>query len=166
MAKYSVLPADMVLYSPQEPKGRRFLAGETWPGDAWSDRPQGDAVGAETAAQLAKDLEEANSRLDRLGQTIESAVAESGRLGRELNEARGEIARLTQVAADAEAAKAAAEQQAREAVARKDQAVANESGLRQRIAALEEQIAAFDGDGDGKIGGRRRRSAEASAESA
>lgn len=160
MAKFGVLPHDMKLYSPSEPDGRVFPAGEQWPGDAWSDRPGGDDVGKGTAKAALKDLEEAQKQAEALRALIASGEHDRAQLAGELASAKTEIADLKQTAADAEAARAAAAQEAAEAVATRDQGTALEAQLRARIADLETQIAAFDGDGDGKAGGSKPKKGE------
>jgi paraquat-inducible protein B len=90
MPNPSVLLNDTTLYSSGEPDGRVFLAGESWPGDAWTSQPGGERVGKNTAVQAMKDLQAAQAAIDHLND---------------------QVARVTHSAAEADAAKSAAEAQ-------------------------------------------------------
>jgi chromosome segregation ATPase len=94
MAKFTVLPSDMKLYSPAEPAGRVFLAGEAWPGDAWSDQPGGDEVGRGTVMQSLKDLEAAKKQSDDLRKMVESGAHDLAQMGKERDEALAKVAGL------------------------------------------------------------------------
>lgn len=169
MAKYSVLPRDMKLYSPAEPEGRVFLGGEPWPGDAWSDQVGGDDVGRPTARQALKDLEAADKQAAELRKVIAGQAHDLAQLAKARDDAVSLLAATEQRAADAEAAQKAAEEVAaalteeRDA-ARQAEASANEraqklSGQVQELetdtANLKAKLSAFDGDGDGAPGGSK-----------
>lgn len=109
MAKYSEVPRDMPLYSVAEPKGRVFLKGESWPGDAWSDQPGGEMVGTGTVAQSLKDLNTAANQVNELRAIVESQGHDVAQAARERDEAVARADGLAQVAKDAQAAQAQAE---------------------------------------------------------
>lgn len=109
MAKFTILPADMKLYSPAEPKGRVFLAGESWPGDAWSDKPGGDEVGRGTVTQSLKDLEAAQKQADDLRSIVEGITHDLAQVSKERDDAMAQVAGLQ---AEVEAAKTSGGQDA------------------------------------------------------
>ncbi len=133
MAKFSIL-----LYSPQEPRGRKFIAGDQWPGDAWSDQPYGKDAGTATVAQAVKDLAAAQTQAENMGQTIESLNHDLAQVQGELSALKASTGELTQARTTAEAARDEALEAARDAAAARDQAQADASGLRERVNRLEE----------------------------
>lgn len=142
MARPSILQRDTKLYSPAEPDGRVFLAGESWPGDAWSDDPDpqaatkaADAEGATLLAATLKEVGELRHNIEGMKHSLAQQAAE-------LSKAKEEVGLITQAAADAETAKSAAMQEAQEAVRARDQAIADASGYRQRAEALTEKAEA------------------------
>jgi chromosome segregation ATPase len=137
MAKFTILPSDMKLYSPAEPNGRVFLAGEPWPGDAWSDKAGGDDVGRGTVTQAVADLAASQKQSEDLRKIIEGVQHDLAQANGKLSAALAENKALEQAASDAEAKATQAMEEAREAVQAKDQATANLTGYRQRIEQLE-----------------------------
>lgn len=142
MAKFSILPHDMTLYSPQEPKGRKFIGGDQWPGDAWSDQPYGKDAGTATVAQAAKDLDAAQAHAESMGQTIEGLNHDLAQVQGELAALKAATDQITQDRAAAEAKRDEALQAVREAAEARDQAQADASGLRGRIERMEEAATA------------------------
>lgn len=138
MPRYTILPANMKLYSPAEPKGRMFLKGEPWPGDAWSEKPGGDDVGRATASQALKDLEAAKTQADDLRRVIASGEHDRAQLAAELAQAKAALAGARQAKADAEKARAEAEDIAREATKERDEA----RGEAQKAKAALERLTA------------------------
>lgn len=168
MAKPNVLQADTKLYSPAEPKGRVFLTGEPWPGDAWSDRAGGDEVGKGTVTQALTDLKAANAQADGLRQTLESQQHDLAQIGRERDQALAALGAAQQAASDAATALATAENTASELTVERDAARSEAASQRARAEALDAalteakaKIAPLDGDDDGSPGGSKRQKAGA-----
>jgi hypothetical protein len=120
MPKYNVLPDDMKLYSPAEPKGRLFLKGEAWPGDAWSDKPGGEVAGKDTAAQALKDLIKAQEQNEAIQAQLENAIHSAAQADQRAEAAEAALEAQAQALKDAEAAKQAAEAVATEVTADRD----------------------------------------------
>lgn len=146
MAKYGILPADMTLYSPAEPRGRVFLKGEPWPGDAWSERPGGDDVGKATVAEALKDLAAAQKQADDLRMLIKSAEHDRAQLAKELDEIKASVADREQAASDAVARAEAAIAEAREAVGARDDALKSASGHAARAEAALSDVERLTGE--------------------
>lgn len=149
MANPSILPADTILYSPMEPQGRQFYAGEPWPGDIWSDRPGGSSkLGSETNVQALKDLIAAQEQIEARDQTIAAHAHDLAVMAKQRDTAVEKVESMKQALRDAEAAQKGAEDVAAEKTAEANR-------LTQAVAEAQARIAAFDGDGDGAPGGSK-----------
>jgi chromosome segregation ATPase len=184
MAREMILSADRVLYSPAEPEGRLFRAGEQWPGDAWSDQKDAEPEDKAAKANAVKELLAAHQEIERLGAVITAGDHDRGKIADERDAALAQVKGLNQRALDAEKAQAEAEARHLETAAQRDQARIEAENERQRAARVSEplaeakatierltaelaaaqqaaadakaQIAKFDKDGDGKTGGSRK----------
>lgn len=141
MARQSVLLVETKLYSPSEPEGRVFQAGEPWPGDMWSDKPGGEPAGAQGAAGLVKDLIEVNAQKEALGRQLASKDHDLAVISSQRDEANGKLADLEQRALAAEQAKATAEAAATSYMRERDQARSdlkiNQDKLAEALAQIE-----------------------------
>ena len=135
MRNPAVLVAETRLFHPAEPEGRVFPAGETWPGDAWFDKPGGRDVGADTTKQAMKDLIAAQDTVDRLGGLLASKDHDLAVLAGERDAAKGALAALEQRAITAETALAASEGAARNYMQERDAARADAKRFSDQIAA-------------------------------
>lgn len=141
MANPTTLQIATKLYSPSEPEGRIFQAGEPWPGDAWSSKLGGDPVGANAAAGALKDLIDANDRLDQMGQTLASKDHDLAVLASERDAANDKVAGLEQDAIAAKRAQADAEELARAYMVERDSARAELEALKAKKAKAEPEAA-------------------------
>lgn len=132
-ANAGLIEHDTWLYHPS--KGSRlFGAGERHPGDSWSDEPElppvTDLRKGESEAQWGEKLNKALNDLEDQRKTFDASWAD---LTEENKRLEGQNADLSEQLGKAQADLDAATGE---------------------IAALKAQIAKFDGDGDGKPGGR------------
>ena len=146
-----IFQADTVLYHPTEGK-RVFPKGEQHPGAAWFDnpeckRPEPQKLGPEAI----KAYEDTIASLERkLGIQTASLASAAGRAEAAEAKVKSLENELAAVRRDVETNLAAWSM----AIKERDQS-------REYAAGLERQIAAFDHDGDGKPGGRRKAQAAA-----
>lgn len=185
MANPSVLAADAILYSPAEPEGRLFPAGESWPGDAWSLNRGGEPVGKGATKQAMKDLIDAQDTIDSLSGQLASKDHDLAVMAADRDDATGKLSDAEQRAIEAEKAQTAAEDAARAYMTERDNARSEIQGLTDKLTAAGEtiarlvgdlaaaeqltadanaaleaaraEIAKVDGDGDGKVGGRAKK---------
>jgi len=184
MARSYVFSTDLKLYHPAEPEGRVFPAGSTDPGAAWSDTPGGDRSESKSVAGMAKDLIEASDRADALAATVSRNASDLAEMGKVRDDAVAKAGALEQRVVDAERLRDQAQALAESATKERDTAraeVERRGGLLTKVekerddaiaaaelyaeevqklgeanAALTAQVAKFDGDGDGKVGGKAR----------
>jgi hypothetical protein len=109
MANPGVVPSEMRLYASFAPEGRVFRQGEEWPGDAWSDRPGGAAIGTDAVTQAMKDLIAAQDRIDQMSLQLQSKDHDLAQLGKERDEAVAAFQGQKQALLDAEKARDEAE---------------------------------------------------------
>jgi chromosome segregation ATPase len=141
MANPSVLNADTILFSPAEPEGRLFPAGEMWPGDAWSAKRGGEPVGANSTLGAMKDLIKAQDTIDNLSSQLASAAHDLAVIASERDEANGKVHDLEQRAIDAEGKSADAETAAKAYMIERDQA---RGEVQAQAAKLSEANATID----------------------
>lgn len=141
MAHPSTVPTPTVLYSPAEPDGRLFQAGEPWPGDAWSANRGGEPVGKGATKQAMQDLIAAQDTIDGLSAQLGSKDHDLGVLATERDAAVAKVAELEARAIDAEKLRDEAEARAREYMVERDQARAEAENQRGRAANLEAALA-------------------------
>lgn len=150
MPRPAVFPTNTTLYHPVE-GAYTFPAGSPDPGGLWAERPGGEPVGKNVAAETLKALAAAEETIERLNGQVE-------RLSHDLTAQAGER--------DAANARAEAAEKARdEALAKAAQAQAEREGLvqerdeaRSEAMKLKAAIAPLDGDGDGAPGGSKPKS--------
>lgn len=140
MARPSTLIVATKLFSPTEPEGRMFQAGEPWPGDIWSDKPGGEPVGTNATAGLLKDLIDANDRLDKMGSQLERNGHDLAVIGQERDAAVAKASDLEQRALAAEQAKAVAEAAATSYMRERDQARSDLKTNQDKLAESTAQI--------------------------
>ncbi len=140
MANPITLPSDMKLYSPAEPKGRVFLKGEQWPGDAWSDKPGGDDVGKGTVTQALKDLQAAEGQAQGLRDTIASQEHDLAQLAKERDDAVSALKDAEARAKDAEKAGGHADDTSAEITKERDTARAEAASQKNRADALDGKL--------------------------
>lgn len=185
MARPYVFSTDLKLYHPAEPEGRVFPAGSTDPGAAWSDSPGGDRSESKSVAGMARDLIEANDRADALAAIVSRNASDLAEMGKVRDEAVSKAAALEQRVADAERIRDEAQGLAEAATKERDAARTEVERRGNLLAAMEKerddaaanselyaeevqklgaaneilaaQVAKFDGDGDGKPGGRAKK---------
>lgn len=158
MARPNVFSTETKLWHAAE-GWRKFPAGETDPGGAWSEQEGGNPVGNNATAGALKDLIEANDRLDAAAEREAKKDHDLATMAAERDAANGKVADLNQRAIAAEKSQAEAEANAASYAQERSRAVEDLAVANRRIAALEAQVAAFDGDGDGKVGGSRAKPA-------
>lgn len=156
MTRAHVFAADTTLYHPGE-GARVFPAGETDPGDAWSESPGGKPADKSTTRQAMLDLIAAQDQIDALGKQMVAKDHDLAVMASERDAANGKLGALEQRAIAAEAAAADAEARTADYMRERDAA-------RQEAAALRGQLAKLDGDGDGKPGGTKPAPAPADGE--
>lgn len=152
MANPNILLTDTVLYSPLEPEGRLFPAGEQWPGDAWTERKGGEPVSSGSKIEALKELIQAHDEIERLTAIISSGEHDRAQLAAEREAAKATVRGLKQQVADAERV-------AEESRALHLAAVEERDRARAETEALKAKIAVVDGDGDGSPGGSRKKPA-------
>lgn len=163
MARPATLLVPTKLYSPLEPEGRTFQAGEPWPGDIWSDKPGGEPAGVNATAGLMKDLIEANDRLDKQGEQIARSGHDLAVIGQERDAAVAKVDDLEQRALAAEAAQKTAEDAAKAYMQERDQARADLQAANDRATAAEADHAEKVGDLVAQLGEAHQQLADLTA---
>lgn len=128
---------------------REWPVGEYDPGGAWYEQENGDEIAEEPDKDLVKSLTEARQRVDVLEHQLATCQASLAVAAGRAEIAEGQIAELKRLADDAERARKVAEETAAELSAERDKAVT-------AFADLHRRFSAFDPDGDGKPGGKRK----------
>lgn len=137
MANPNVLNEDTILYCPAEPQGRKFPKGETWPGDAWSFKPGGETVGANTTTEALKDLIAAQEQIEALQGLLDNANFSLANAAKAKEDAEAKVAGLEQAVRDAEAAKGEAESVAAGLTAERDRARAELARINAALPAAD-----------------------------
>jgi len=145
MARQLIFSTDTTLYHATE-GARTFPAGEQDPGGAWMDRPGGEQIGKASVAQAAKDLIEAENRVDALSTQLERNAHDIATLSAERDEAVAKVEGLEQDVLNARKDADEAATLAETLSAERDHAVTEATNLRAKLAD-------FDPDGDESPGG-------------
>lgn len=149
MTRPAVFSVPTTLYHPIEGE-YTFPAGSPDPGAAWTAKPGGDAPGQATTVQAMKDLLAATEQLEALQRTLAAAEHDKSVLASERDEANSRAGHAEAEAIEAKSAQARAESALAEVILERDTA-------RSDLLRAKAEIAKFDGDGDGKVGGARRK---------
>lgn len=142
MPNPSILPRDMVLYSPAEPDGRMFIKGDQWPGDAWSEKPGGEPAGAKTAAAATADLGALRTQYEALQAQTDRLTHDLAQAAKDRDEAVAMLAEYEQAKNVAEKERDDAQEAARTLTEERDRLAANETTLNAKVAASAETEAA------------------------
>lgn len=142
MPREQVLSQDTILYSDAEPKGRKFPAGEQWPGDAWSEQPGGAPKEKRAASNDLRALADAHSEIERLTSLSNSQTHDLGQLADERDGLKKQIAGLKKAAEEAAAGGTDDRKLADDARKARDDARADAEGQKQRAAKLEADLTA------------------------
>lgn len=181
MAREAIFSRDTRLWHPDEPGGWRvFPAGEQDPGPAWSEVEGGGGRPEDRDAATREALKAALARAEKAEHALAQRQADIDRLAQQRDDANAKVAGLERRAGEAEKALSEAKADKARYAEERDRAVQNEAALRReveplraRIRELEadlisvgadtaegrEAIKAFDHDGDGRPGGRRKKEA-------
>lgn len=95
MPRQAVFTVDTILYHPIE-GAYAFPAGSPDPGNAWTDKPGGDAPGKESVAQAMKDLVAAQDHIEALQRQLASVEHDKANLAMERDAANAQAAVLRQ----------------------------------------------------------------------
>lgn len=149
--RQQVFSVETKLWHPSE-GWRVFPAGETDPGNAWSETEGGHPVGAASAAGALKDLIEANDQLDQMRQMMAAKDHDLAVMAKERDAANAKVSDLEQAGIDAVKARAAAEDAARGYMAERDTARAEMATANAKITDLEAQVEALTAPAKPKSG--------------
>lgn len=141
MARPYVFTTDTHLFNIATGERRLFPAGETDPGDAWSEKEGGEAPGANTVASSLKDLIAAQDQIEALQAAAAASAAALDHIGKERDDAVKANDDLLQAKLAAEGERDAAMQAAREANEARDEAIRAQDGLKARVTELETDVA-------------------------
>lgn len=154
MARSGVFSRDTSLWHPDE-GWRVFPKGETDPGAAWSEHEGGGLQPGERDAATLREIAALAERAERAEATISRYQADKDRLAQERDDIAAEVANLSRRANEAEKALKEAQADKARYAAERDRAIQNEANMRRELDAAKAEIAKVDGDGDGKVGGRK-----------
>lgn len=162
MARSGVFSRDTALWHPEE-GWRTFPKGGSDPGGSWFEVEGGAPAGDRDAATL-RELAAATERAERAEAIIVRYQADKDRLAQERDDIAKTVAAETRRADEAEKALREAQGHKDRFAAERDRAIQNEANVRRELdavkaenAALRAEVAKVDGDGDGKVGGRKPR---------